>query len=397
VQLRLPVTTIGAASEHEICVPFAYDLSDQVPAQYKDEARNVFRVRRNWTRQDPTSHHMVVWQPIADWDAKADGGTWRCYGGDTPEAACNPDSGSRDCPGGGICGGDVFRSTFCADEYSEVTAIANGSQDVDLFTLLTSGVSLYGMPDRLAAAGSPNEDIEGEEGVYWEVPLKGFGWYNSHAFNLWDEDQEVYAASNFYFAEKTERRMYKTTVTRNEIPHGTPPFTVQDHCAEYVVPQNHSVAIMFGHNHKRGTRFWVTDPGGNQVYENFDYDDPKYEQYRPNLRYDSLDPAQRTLEFCATFNNGVRADGSPDPDRVTRASRMPPPASCTPVACVEGKLGAACESDADCDSSPGAGDGFCDACPITNGTTTENEMFVLNLFLVAPEPGPLEQLFGGLL
>lgn len=33
--------------------------------------------------------------------------------------------------------------------------------------------------------------------------------------------------------------------------------------------------------------------------------------------------------------------------------------------------------DASCDSSPGAGDGFCDACPITGGESTQNEMFVL--------------------
>ncbi len=31
--------------------------------------------------------------------------------------------------------------------------------------------------------------------------------------------------------------------------------------------------------------------------------------------------------------------------------------------------------DAACDSSPGAGDGFCDACQIMGGVTTENEMF----------------------
>ena len=34
-------------------------------------------------------------------------------------------------------------------------------------------------------------------------------------------------------------------------------------------------------------------------------------------------------------------------------------------------------SDAFCDSSPGAGDGECDACPIIGGVTTEDEMFIM--------------------
>jgi hypothetical protein len=33
--------------------------------------------------------------------------------------------------------------------------------------------------------------------------------------------------------------------------------------------------------------------------------------------------------------------------------------------------------DATCDSFTGAGDGFCDACAITAGLTTEDEMFIL--------------------
>ena len=32
-------------------------------------------------------------------------------------------------------------------------------------------------------------------------------------------------------------------------------------------------------------------------------------------------------------------------------------------------------NDAACDTSPGAGDGFSDACQIMGGVTTENEMF----------------------
>src|SRR5439155_1766080 len=37
---------------------------------------------------------------------------------------------------------------------------------------------------------------------------------------------------------------------------------------------------------------------------------------------------------------------------------------------------AACSTNQDCDSAPGRNDGVCDACPITGGESTENEMFI---------------------
>lgn len=67
---------------------------------------------------------------------------------------------------------------------------------------------------------------------------------------------------------------------------------------------------------------------------------------------------------------------------------MPDRTTCRPVACVEGRVGEPCTGtgdDASCDSTPGAGDGWCDACPITAGATTENEMFVLTgTYVVRP-------------
>lgn len=397
VQLVMPVYPVAGNSEHEVCIPFAYDLSDQIPAEYRDDAAGTFYVKTVWTRQDPVSHHMVVWQPFPTWDAHQDGGTWRCYGGDTPDAACDPDNGSRDCPGAGICGGDVFPTTFCADEYEGLTQAANGdTSQLDLLTLLTGDLAVYGLPDQLTGAGSPNDRVEAEDGVYRELPMRGVAWYNSHAFNLWDEDLPVNVRANYYFASDRQRKMSLHVELANSVPAGQPPFTVQDHCARYVVPQNHSIAIMFSHTHRHGKHFWVNGPDGERIYESFDYSDPVYQKYSPYLEFTSFDPATRTLEFCATFNNGLRPDGSYDTDLVTRASRMPAPGHCTPVACVEGRVGSSCTTDADCDSSTGAGDGFCDACAITDGSTTENEMFTLNVWQVAPALSPFEEWIRGL-
>ena len=70
-----------------------------------------------------------------------------------------------------------------------------------------------------------------------------------------------------------------------------------------------------------------------------------------------------------------------------RGALLRPEPGRKPVACAAGRIGAACagkDDDATCDTTPGAGDGDCDACPITAGITTENEMFVLTPAYVLP-------------
>ena len=59
------------------------------------------------------------------------------------------------------------------------------------------------------------------------------------------------------------------------------------------------------------------------------------------------------------------------------------------VACPGGpKQGARCHGDhRECDSSPGALDGLCDACPLGGGVTTEDEMFILiGAYYTVPPP-----------
>jgi len=130
----------------------------------------------------------------------------------------------------------------------------------------------------------------------------------------------------------------------------------------------------------------VTAHDGSMIYESYDFSDPTQQRYDPPLAFDSPNRADRTVRYCGVYNNGVKPDGSPDVDLVTRLSLIPPSAqgtiggTCQPTACVAGKVGAECDvadDDATCDSSPGAGDGDGDACPITGGESTQNEMFVL--------------------
>jgi len=190
---------------------------------------------------------------------------------------------------------------------------------------------------------------------------------------------------NYTFAKKRERELRQVTDSRFVfIAAGQPPFTRKTYCAKYTAEQGQRLAYMISHTHRRGERFWVNDPSGRMIYESFTYSEPVRKRFEPFLTFDASDSAARTIEYCATYNNGLTKDDKPDLKLVTRASGMPGSAGCTPVACVAGKVTAACTTDRDCDSAPGANDGDCDACAITAGATTEDEMFSLTQWFVLP-------------
>jgi hypothetical protein len=216
--------------------------------------------------------------------------------------------------------------------------------------------------------------------VYRELPIKGFLYHDLHGFNVTEKPAKLQARLNVYFAKDRRRRLEQVIDYANVyLPAGTPPFTEKTVCADHIAPAGAEMVRITTHMHKRGKRFWVTDPSGAMIYENFIYSDPLYKDFNPGLTFDSS-AASRTLKACATYNNGLNKDGAPDPETVTRYSRLPDRTQCTPVACVSGKVAAACNGANDhatCDSTPGAGDGRCDACPITPGPTTEDEMFVV--------------------
>lgn len=365
IQFVLPEYELKAGTEVELCVPFAYDFSSAVPAEYKDTDRNVMFVNSLRVRQDSVSHHMVVWNPNKDLTTLTPNTAgWTCRGGPNGGTPCDATKGSADCGDGGVCGGPTTNGTFCGGRGE----------------LFASG----GLPEQIANTQAPQEYLPPIDGVYWEVPLRGVLWFNSHAFNLTQEDTTLHARMNFSYASDRKRKMVPHNEVRNNVPVGQAPFTRKTYCEQFEVPADHAIAVMTGHTHRRGERFWVNDPSGKQIYENFVYNDPEYKRYDPWLEFPSTVQADRTLEFCATFNNGLNKDDSPNLELVTRASRMPERTSCVPIACVAGKVAAACRVNTDCDSSPAAGDGDCDACPITGGTTTENEMFVLMPWLIQP-------------
>jgi hypothetical protein len=374
VQLLLPSYPLQAKSEAQNCTAFAYDFTAGTPDNYRDNARNVLYVNGSRVRQDPQSHHLVLYNPglsLGDLQDNIKG--WTCREGDKADKPCDPKRGSADCGPAGVCAGETTDGLVC------------GGSGIPTRKDAAKAMAAEGLSPQLANTQSPQEYIPPQEGVYWEIPLAGVLIFNSHAFNLTDEDTTLHARVNFYYTSDLKRKLVPVNVTaKNYIAAGQAPFTRETYCATHVVPRGNSLTILTGHTHRHGERFWVKDSKGTQIYENFVYNDPLYKHFDPWLNFDAESEADRTLEYCATYNNGLKEDGSPDLNLVTRASRMPEGTSCVPVACAAGKITAPCTADADCDSSAQAHDGLCDACQITRGATTENEMFVLMPWYALP-------------
>ncbi len=363
VQFEMPPFVLEPASEVEVCFASYYDYTDIVPDEYKTPDGESFYINFSSVRGDPHSHHFVLTHSGLGASHLDDPsfGAWSCRNGPRRGEACDPID--RDSCGGGLCASRPQNSVACIGYGPAAAAI-------DVAT---------------GSLGGPSR-----EGYFAVRPLKGILYWNSHAFNLTTKPHELNTRMNLMFS--SERRLRGELATDSHaiyIAAGQAPFTEQMYCSTHVVPRGVEMFRMVSHTHKRGGRFWVEDPSGEQIYESFVYSDPVVQDYDPPIVYDSPNAAERTLTYCAVYNNGVKLDGSPDPRTVTKLSSMPARTSCRPVACTAGRVGAPCSGAADdgaCDSSPGAGDGVCDACPITSGVTTENEMFIIIPFY-GVEPG----------
>jgi hypothetical protein len=371
IQFPMPVLTLQPQTEIEVCFAQYFDYSDKVPPQFKDADGKMIFVNGLTMRQDPNSHHLILAHSTLGAESITDPsfGAWACRGGDKDGATCDP-LDLQAC-GSGLCASEPKAGTAC---------IGFGPRE--------------GKPDAvnrgIAEGMSPqqyNAPLPG--GVYQEIPIRGILYWNVHAFNLTDQQTVLRSWANFPYA--SDRRLLAHDLTVNSAvgaAAGTAPFTAHKVCAKWVVPAGTSVYELLSHTHRRGSNFTVDDATGARIYASAIYSDPLLKQFTPPLVFNGDSPAERTLEYCADFNNGLREDGTPDVDLVTRSSRMPPGSSCAPIACAAGRIGEPCAGatdDASCDTSPGANDGDCDACAITSGTRTENEMFVIIPTVVDPQ------------
>jgi hypothetical protein len=357
VQFVMPPWPLEAHSEHELCFATYYDITSQVPKEFQDPSGTMFRFSGQELRQDPQSHHLILNRYFGSADVHDPAlGRWTCRGGDEQGQPCEP-TDLQSC-GSGICTSDIQQSFACIG-----------------FGPSQGGQAFFS----IGGAQKAQASLEYVDGVFAQIPMKGILYWNSHAFNLTDEDTTMHARLNYYFARSQQYPIQPIFNIGAIFAPSAAPYTTQTVCHDQGLPRGAHLFQLSSHTHKRGKAFTVTAPDGTLLYQNFVYNDPADLIFDPPLVFDSPDPSQRVLHYCSLYNNGVAADGSPDPQTVTRASRIPPQGfRCFPTACTAGKIGAPCSGDSrQCDSSRGAGDGACDACPITGGESTENEMFIL--------------------
>lgn len=381
VQFVMPGFDLVASSETEVCFATYYDFTDQIPDEFKSEDGSAFFYDGYEVRQDALSHHLIFFRgehvdgtPLEPEDLSG----WTCADGDVDGSPCDPRD--ADACGTGYCRTPVQSSLAC---------IGYQTSDEDAF-----------FPSEELAVQQAQSTQNLYPGTFRELPIRGVVLWNSHAFNLTTEDHLLRGRINLRFA--TDRRHTQQRAggfdTAFGIPtllfEGAPPYTEDVMCEHMVLPQGTRITGISSHTHRQGKHFWYELPSGEHIYDSFIYNDPLNYFPEEPLAFDDPDPAQRTLKYCALFRNGVDEDGNPLPEEVTRASRIEYaiplfPGStfgfCEPTHCVnEGQYHVECDDgiddnragdDAACDSSPGAGDGVCDACPITGGVTTENEMF----------------------
>ncbi|MFQ5515771.1 MAG: myxococcus cysteine-rich repeat containing protein [Myxococcota bacterium] len=365
VHLEMPAVHLDPQSETEVCFAAYYDFSAVVPDRFKDPNGKFFYSNGDITRQDPHSHHLVILDSglrAADVHDPSYG-AWTCSGGPRDGLGCDP-LVLDDCGEGGLCHAEIVTNTACIGYGPPGGSFAGEARAA------------------IGGAGNGQASLDLAPGQFRKIPLKMIIYWNAHAFNLTGLPHELKAYLNLFFTDDAREEVEQFFDFRHiYVAAGQPPYTRRTYCRNHTFAQGTRVIQLSSHQHERGEAFWINDPDGNTIYESFTYGDPLVKVYSPPLAFDDPDPARRTIEFCGTFSNGLDPDGSPNPDKVRRLSFTPPNAfPCQPTACTQGRVAAACGGPSDhvtCDSSPGAGDGLCDACAITAGVSTQDEMFVL--------------------
>lgn len=361
IQLSLPPHLIPAGSEFEICFAEYLDFRDQIDSRFLSPDGNMVYANSVEVLAEPNTHHMTFsYSGLGAGDVHApEFGRWECADGPRAGEDCDPlDRSTCD---GHSCRSEVGPNVACIG---------------------------YGPPGAgdFIRSGSPvlrAERAQGRDGYFSRFPTHGIYYWNLHAFNLSSEALRHHHYTNIYFTDdlRFEVDQYRDS-SGIFMAAGTPPFTRREICRENVVPQGTVITMLSSHTHKRGELFTMTlKSTGEEIYRNAFWDDPVRQNFEPPLLFDGEDPESRTIVFCAVFNNGLTRDGDFDTGLVTRLSRRPPGTTCKPIACAEGRIAELCDGPGDhatCDTSPGAGDGLCDACAITAGTTSDDEMFILN-------------------
>ena len=380
---------LGAQSEREICMSTYYDLTQTnlVPASARfactdypvetNPSQECFRWHRQVLAQDPKSHHSIIhiYQGNST-TADPEWGPWTYKLRDTSDPqqgqACDPTDVD---PALGInpnCSGSVQNSIAC---------IGYGPTDAQI-----------GFAGGFSGSQESYYDQELSDGVYAVSPMSGIIVWNSHAFNTTGSDSTMDQFLNLDFAAPADQLYEAQQIfdSSDIFIMDVPPFEQREYCGNYVIPSGSSLFQLSSHTHQWGVNFRIWGPPNSSctpgltctegppsqlMYTSTVYNDPLQLAVEPPIVY-SGNTNNRRFRFCSLYDNGS-GPGSP---AVKQNSTLVGSGCSTSVrACMDGpNKGQVCNGDDSfCDSTPGAGDGVCDACPVIGGITTQDEMFIM--------------------
>ncbi len=392
IQLYAPPWAIPARGEDEVCYPTYYDFSAQIPAgnrvpcpaAFGGPAKECFYYHRTELTQSPNSHHSIIHVYSGRSDVTDPSfGPFTCHGGAHEGLACDPKALGVAAPAGADCGP---RAACAGSVQSTVACIGYGPSD---FVVDIAGIG---------GSQEPHSTVDYPAGVFSVLPVRGVVVWNSHAFNLGDRPVTNEQWFNVYFAGAADRRYPAQGIfdARFIFVQDVPPFAQREYCATATLPQGAALFDLGSHTHKRGTLFRIWGPGvtacsppdcppesGAPIALTTQYTHPIKKVFDPPLVLPDAAMERRTFKYCSLYDNGFT-----DPGSVRRASSGRGTICFGgELACLDGpKRGAPCHGDdRACDSTPGARDGRCDACPVKGGVTTEDEMFILLGAYYCPE------------
>lgn len=243
VQVKMPRWTLPPKSETETCFASWYDVTDQVPEEYRTPDGAHFRFKESSVRQDNLSHHLIVYlyEGVAG-PADPVWGEYVCHGGSKDGQSCSP-LNITECGTDSVCGTNPQKSIACI-------GFGPGDGSVGLQAAPFSGIQ------------KAADTVEYAPGVYREMPLKGLLLWNSHAFNPSTESGKMEAWLNFMFAAPDEQKAPVTQIFNAEelFKMNAPAFGTDEPCHIETLPGNAHVFELSSHMHKRGKR-WRTFEG----------------------------------------------------------------------------------------------------------------------------------------
>jgi cysteine-rich repeat protein len=432
VQIHMPAWTLAPGSESEVCFSSYFDFSAQVPAELLNADGTKFRYKEVQIRQNPLSHHLIV--DIYRGSEAADDPAWgpyTCKAGPHKGEACNPYDLDF-CREAGACATDPDPYAIACIGFGPQTSfstLVNGglafAQESAAEFRFPAGVFSEVPVKGIALFNSHAFNLTRQTGkmeawmnIYFPKPEE----QKHQEVQIFDTSKIFWTDSFPPFPlpelapfEKMEVCQIHTFRSSIDPPNEFDPAVVSPGKTVHLFE-------LSGHMHEHGKRFQIfrgsftckggtkagaacspfnadlcpegtctedtgRDPQQSLLYTNLIYNDPVVLRFDTPLLFSGAAPsAERSLTYCAVYDNGA----PPNIQDVKRRSTSPPAGSiigikvggpCRPskTRCIGGPHhNEACNGDnAACDSSPGAGDGDCDACPLTGGFRTKDEMFIL--------------------